>query len=62
MDVGLSQRKLAKMLGVDKKSVENWEGRGIAPARWMAPKLNELLGLQHPEKMVSFGERLTAYT
>jgi len=61
MDLGLSQRKLAKLLGVDKKSVENWEGRGIAPARWVAPKLNEFLGLQHPVRTGSFGERLTAY-
>jgi DNA-binding transcriptional regulator YiaG len=60
MDLGLSQRKLAKVLGVDKKSVENWERRGIAPARWVAPKLNEFLGVQALEKIEDLGERLTA--
>ena len=39
-DLRLSQRKLAKLLGVDKKSVENWEGPGIVPARWVVPRIN----------------------
>ena len=61
MDVGLSQRKLAKMLGVDKKSVENWEGRGIEPARWVTPKIDEFLGLRALAKIENLGERLSAY-
>src|SRR6266496_2075488 len=46
MDLGLSQRKLARQLGVNKTSIEHWERNEVQPARWMVPKIREFLGLQ----------------
>ena len=61
MDLGLSQRELAGLLGVSKASIENWEGNHVEPAQWMVPRIREFLGLQPFKPPASFGERLTAY-
>ncbi len=61
MDLGLSQRKLARQLGVNKTSIEHWERNEVEPARWMVPRIREFLGLQPSRPPSSFAERLTAY-
>jgi len=61
MDLGLSQRKLARQLGVNRASIEHWERNEVKPARWMVPRLREFIGLQPSGPPMSFGERLTAY-
>ncbi len=61
MDLGLSQRRLARQLGVSKSSVEGWELNKAQPARWLVPRLYQFLGLQRRQPIDSFGERLTAY-
>jgi len=61
MDLGLSQRKLAGFLGVNKASVQHWEGNTVEPARWMVPRIREFHGQRPPEPPTSFGDRLTAY-
>ncbi|MBI4242045.1 MAG: helix-turn-helix domain-containing protein, partial [Candidatus Rokubacteria bacterium] len=61
MDFGISQRELAKRIGVSKSSIENWEGNEAEPARWMVPRIREFLGLQPSGPPTSFAERLTAY-
>ena len=61
MDLGISQRKLASQLGVNRTSIEHWERNMVQPARWMVPRIREFLGLQPLQPLTSFGERLTAY-
>ena len=61
MDLGISQRRLARQLGVCKSSLENWETDKTEPARWLIPRLNQFLGLRPSQSTDSLGERLTAY-
>jgi len=60
MDLGLSQRKLARLLGVSNSTVENWELNETTPVRWLAPRILQFLGID-PPKRASLGERLTDY-
>ena len=61
MDLGLSQRVLARRLGMSKSSIENWEGNIVEPARWMIPGITEFLGFQPSLLPATFAERLTAH-
>jgi transcriptional regulator with XRE-family HTH domain len=61
MDLGLSQRKLARQLEMNKASIEHWERNEVQPARWMVPRIRAFLGLQPTGPPISFAERLTAY-
>src|SRR5262249_33939092 len=61
MDLGLSQRKLAKQLGVNKTSISHWERNEVEPARWMVPKILDFLGQVTSGPSASFSETLTVY-
>jgi DNA-binding transcriptional regulator YiaG len=61
MDLGLSQRELARQLGVSKSSIESWEGNEVEPARWLVPRIRESIGFQPSQPPASFAGRLTAH-
>jgi len=60
IDLGLSQRELARQLEVSTSTVENWELDETTPARWSVPRIFQVLELDPPEPTTLRG-RLTAY-
>ena len=44
MDRGMSQAKLARLLGVSKSTIENWELGETVPIRDRLPAIGQLLG------------------
>jgi transcriptional regulator with XRE-family HTH domain len=62
MDLGQSQRKLARQLGVDSKTVWHWEKNKSRPLRWMMPVVHQFLGMAEvASSEETLGEKLTAY-
>jgi transcriptional regulator with XRE-family HTH domain len=44
LDLGLRQKDVARMLGVDEMTVNNWERKRTKPADRMLPKVKLFLG------------------
>ena len=44
LDLGLLQKEVARLLGVDTDSVTNWEKNRYVPRRHLIPRIVEFLG------------------
>ncbi len=62
MELGLSQLKVAEILGVSECTVNNWERGRTEPTLQALPRINKFLGYQ-PESVSSetLGQRIKAY-
>lgn len=54
---GLSQRSLARILGVSNQTIKNWEDGVSAPGRMMLKKLSEALGIDYTMLFEDFDAR-----
>jgi transcriptional regulator with XRE-family HTH domain len=61
LDLGLLQRELAELLGVDEATVTNWELNRTSPALHFLPGITDLIGYLPWAAGSSIGERLLAY-
>ena len=44
MDLGLTQREVARRIGADVWTIHNWECNRTEPAPWWMPRITEFLG------------------
>jgi transcriptional regulator with XRE-family HTH domain len=62
LDLGMLQRQVAQLMGVDTTTITNWEKGQCQPTLRMLPKLIEFLGYSpFPIESASIGERIKAY-
>ena len=58
LDLGLMQKEVALMLGVEKATVSNWETNRSKPVVRFLPRIVEFLGYSPHTRPMSFGEGL----
>jgi transcriptional regulator with XRE-family HTH domain len=61
MDRNLSQAKLARLLGVSKSTIENWELGETEPSSERLPVIGRVLGRQVEDPGLALTQRLAAY-
>jgi transcriptional regulator with XRE-family HTH domain len=61
MDRGLGQEQAARVLGIGKTTIVNWEmGHAEGVALWHLPRVVAFLGYDPTPEPVTFGERIRA--
>ena len=58
LDLGLFQKKVAKIIGVTTDTITNWEKNRNQPMYWHYPRITEFLGYCPLEQLNTFEERL----
>jgi transcriptional regulator with XRE-family HTH domain len=62
LDLGLLQKEVGRIIGVDETTIYNWENNRSSPSLYFLPKVIKFLGYNPlPSSPTTLGEKLLAY-